>query len=65
MLVNNRDKVISLVGLEETGITQKVKLLLEASGAKIKSLKHKDVVSVTESTRGIWSGLHADNIYKI
>lgn len=63
--MNNRDKVISLVGLEETGITAKVKILLESSGAKMKSLKNAHVFSVTPSTRGIWSGLHVDDVYKI
>jgi large subunit ribosomal protein L43 len=63
--VNNRDKVISLVGLEETGIAAKVKILLESSGAKMKSLKRAEVFSITPSTRGIWSGLHVDDPYKI
>jgi large subunit ribosomal protein L43 len=63
--VNNRDKVISLVDLEENGIAAKVKLLLESSGAKIKALKRSDVVSITPSARGIWSGLHAEDRYKI
>ncbi|KAG8759500.1 hypothetical protein FRC14_005788 [Serendipita sp. 396] len=65
LYLNNRDKVISLVGLEETGIVAKVKLLLESSGAKIKALKRKEVVSVTPSTRGIWSSLHTEAPYKI
>jgi large subunit ribosomal protein L43 len=63
--VNNRDKVISLVGLEETGIAAKVKILLESSGAKMKPLKRAEVFSITPSTRGIWSGLHVDDPYKI
>ncbi|TFK76700.1 hypothetical protein BDN72DRAFT_783086, partial [Pluteus cervinus] len=58
--VNNRDKVIPLNGLEVTGIEQKVRLLLDSSGAKIKPLKRRTVESTTESARGIWSGLHAD-----
>ncbi|RDB28933.1 54S ribosomal protein L51, mitochondrial [Hypsizygus marmoreus] len=58
--VNNRDKVIPLNGLEVTGIQKKVTLLLDSSGAKIKSLKRRNVESTTEATRGIWSGLHAD-----
>lgn len=59
-LVNNRDKVIPLIGLEVTGIETKVRLLLDSSGAKIKPLKRRTVESTTESIRGIWSGLHAD-----
>ena len=58
-IVNGRDKVICLKGYEVTTIMQKVKLLLDSSGAKIKSLK-TPVESKTESARGIWSGLHAD-----
>ncbi|KAF9454968.1 hypothetical protein P691DRAFT_654735 [Macrolepiota fuliginosa MF-IS2] len=58
--VNNRDKVIPLNALEVTGIQQKVQLLLDSSGAKIKSLKRRPVESTTEAPRGIWSGLHAD-----
>ncbi|KAL9715990.1 39S ribosomal protein L51, mitochondrial [Leucoagaricus gongylophorus] len=57
---NNRDKVIPLNGLEVSAIQQKVQLLLDASGAKIKPLKRRPVISTTEATRGIWSGLHAD-----
>ncbi|KAK1226995.1 39S ribosomal protein L51, mitochondrial [Marasmius sp. AFHP31] len=57
--LNNRDKVIGLKGLEVTGIQQKVQLLLDSSGAKIKPLK-KTVESSTEAARGIWSGLHAE-----
>lgn len=59
-LVNNRDKVIALNGLEVTGIEKKVELLLDSSGAKIKPLKRRPVESRTEAARGIWSGLHAD-----
>ncbi|KAF4623956.1 hypothetical protein D9613_002038 [Agrocybe pediades] len=58
--VNNRDKVIPLKSLEVTAIQQKVKLLLNSSGAKIVPLKRRAVESTTESPRGIWSGLHAD-----
>ncbi|CAA7259996.1 unnamed protein product [Cyclocybe aegerita] len=58
--VNTRDKVIPLNNLEVTGIQKKVKLLLDSSGAKIVPLKRRVVESTTESTRGIWSGLHAD-----
>lgn len=58
--VNNRDKVIPLKSLEVTAIQQKVKLLLDSSGAKIVPLKRRAVESTTESPRGIWSGLHAD-----
>ncbi|KAG6891113.1 hypothetical protein C0995_014203 [Termitomyces sp. Mi166 len=58
--VNNRDKVIPLNGLSLAEINQKVHLLLDSSGAQIKPLKRRTVESTTQSTRGIWSGLHAD-----
>ncbi|KAL0950619.1 hypothetical protein HGRIS_007410 [Hohenbuehelia grisea] len=58
--INNREKVIPLNEFEVTGIQKKVELLLDSSGAKIKSLKRSTVESTTEAARGIWSGLHAD-----
>lgn len=63
--MNNRDKVIPLNGFEVTGIQQKVQLLLDSSGAKIKPLKRRAVESTTESARGIWSGLHVEEPFKI
>ncbi|GJJ09574.1 hypothetical protein Clacol_003797 [Clathrus columnatus] len=63
--LNNRDKVIPLNGFEANMIQQKVQLLLDSSGAKIKPLKHHAVESTTESPRGIWSGLHVDTPFKI
>ncbi|KAJ7068573.1 thioredoxin-like protein [Mycena amicta] len=56
---NGRDKVIALNKLEVTGIQQKLQLLLDSSGLKIKPLKRRTVESTTEAARGIWSGLHA------
>lgn len=64
-IVNNRDKVVGLKGYEVTQIEQKVQLLLDSSGAKIVPLKRKTVVSVTESARGIWSGFHTPEPYRI
>ncbi|KAH8834863.1 thioredoxin-like protein [Flagelloscypha sp. PMI_526] len=58
--LNGRDKVIALNRFEVTQIQQKVQLLLDSSGAKLKSFKRRPVESTTEATRGIWSGLHAD-----
>ncbi|KAJ7693537.1 hypothetical protein B0H17DRAFT_1277908 [Mycena rosella] len=49
--VNGRDKVIAL---------NKLELLLDSSGLKIKPLKRRTVESTTEAARGIWSGLHAE-----
>jgi large subunit ribosomal protein L43 len=58
ILVNDNEKVVPLNGFEVTGVEQKVQLLLDSSGAKIKSLKRRTVESTTQSARGIWSGLH-------
>lgn len=63
--VNDRDKVVPLNGFEVNGIQKKVQLLLDSSGAKIKPLKKRTVESTTESARGIWSGLHVDEVFKI
>ncbi|KAI0793339.1 thioredoxin-like protein [Abortiporus biennis] len=63
--LNNRDKVIPLQGFEVTGIAQKVQLLLDSSGAKIVPLKRRTVESTTEAARGIWSGLHVEEPFKI
>ncbi|EJU00981.1 hypothetical protein DACRYDRAFT_53536 [Dacryopinax primogenitus] len=60
LYLNGRDKVIALNGLQPTAIAEKVNLLLDSSGAKIKPLK-KPVESTTESVRGIWSGMHVEN----
>ncbi|KAI0762758.1 thioredoxin-like protein [Fomes fomentarius] len=63
--INNRDKVIGLKDFEVNGIEKKVELLLDSSGAKIKPLKRLTVESRTEATRGIWSGLHVEEPFKI
>ncbi|TFK57598.1 hypothetical protein OE88DRAFT_151897 [Heliocybe sulcata] len=63
--LNGRDKVISLKESEVTQIQQKVQLLLDSSGAKIKPLKRRVIESTMESARGIWSGLHVPELYKI
>ncbi|KLO20556.1 hypothetical protein SCHPADRAFT_816596 [Schizopora paradoxa] len=65
LYLNNRDKVIGLKGFEVTQIQQKVQLLLDSSGNKIVPLKRKTVVSSTEAARGIWSGLHVPEPYRI
>ncbi|GJE87839.1 L51/S25/CI-B8 domain-containing protein [Phanerochaete sordida] len=63
--LNDREKVIPLNGFEVTGVAQKVQLLLDSSGAKIKPLKRRTVESTTEAARGIWSGLHVEEPFKI
>ncbi|KAI0271633.1 hypothetical protein BC834DRAFT_922362 [Gloeopeniophorella convolvens] len=62
--LNDNEKVIGLKDFEVTSIEKKVQLLLDSSGAKIKSLKRRTVESTSESARGIWSGLH-DTPFKI
>ncbi|KAI6118344.1 thioredoxin-like protein [Pisolithus sp. B1] len=63
---NGHDKVIPLNKLQVTGIKRKVQLLMDSSGAKIKPLKGAWMVeSMTESARGIWSGLHVDTPFTI
>ncbi|KAI0761199.1 thioredoxin-like protein [Trametes elegans] len=63
--MNNRDKVVGLKGFEVNGIEQKVQLVLDSSGAKIKPLKRETVVSHNEAARGIWSGLHVEEPFRI
>ncbi|KAG8982988.1 hypothetical protein FRB90_006379 [Tulasnella sp. 427] len=63
--MNDRTKVIGLNKYDETTVRDKVQLLLDSSGAKIKSLKRRTVESRTESPRGIWSGLHVHEPFKI
>ncbi|TDL28846.1 hypothetical protein BD410DRAFT_760526 [Rickenella mellea] len=63
--LNNRDKVIGLKEFDVNQIQNKVQLLLDASGHKIVPLKRKTVVSTAESARGIWSGFHVQEPYRI
>lgn len=51
-LVNNRDKVICVRNLEPQEIADKVQLLLDSSGDKLKLEKGHPVKSTTESVRG-------------
>ncbi len=63
--VNDRTKVICLKGFDQRGVMDKIQLLLDSSGAKIRPLKGRAVQSTTESARGIWSGLHVEETFKI
>lgn len=63
--MNDREKVIGLKEFKLHEVEQKVQLLLDSSGAKIKSLKRRTVESSTEGARGIWSGLHVEEVFKI
>jgi large subunit ribosomal protein L43 len=64
-VVNERTKVIGLKKLTKSEVMDKIQLLLDSSGAKIKSLKGQPVQSTTPSTRGIWSGMHVEEPFKI
>lgn len=44
--------------LESTQVLEKARLLSEASGEKNKMIRGKNVVSINESVRGIWSPYH-------
>ncbi|RUS22024.1 thioredoxin-like protein [Endogone sp. FLAS-F59071] len=56
--LNGRDKVICVRKMSAPDIADKVKLLRDSSGAKLKKLTKKSVLSTTESVRGIWSPFH-------
>ncbi|KAG2187903.1 hypothetical protein INT44_000653 [Umbelopsis vinacea] len=62
--LNGREKVICVRNMAPFEIKQKVQLLKESSGAKLKNLTKRPVLSTTESVRGIWSPFHT-NPHKI
>jgi large subunit ribosomal protein L43 len=64
-VVNDRDKVICLKHFDLNGVQKKVQLVLDSSGAKIRSLKRSSVESTAEAARGIWSGMHVDEPFRI
>lgn len=64
-LVNGRSKEVCLKGLSHSEVTQRIQLLLDSSGAKIKALKGHPVQSTTPSVRGVWSGMHVEEPLKI
>lgn len=61
--VNGRDKVICVNNLQANQIQNKVAILLESSGAKIRNLKNDTLEAGpgNESARGVWSALHAQS----
>ncbi|KAF9519656.1 hypothetical protein BS47DRAFT_1370657 [Hydnum rufescens UP504] len=63
--LNGRTKVIGLGKLTKGEVMDKIQLLLDSLGAKIKSLKSQPVQSTTPSTRGIWSGMHVEEPFNI
>ncbi|GAA5991582.1 hypothetical protein JCM5350_002623 [Sporobolomyces pararoseus] len=58
--LNGRSKEICIRSLEPSSISQKVKLLLDSSGAKITPIRRPKVESTNESVRGIWSAFHEE-----
>ncbi|KAL1920741.1 mitochondrial 54S ribosomal protein mL43 [Calcarisporiella thermophila] len=58
LYLNGRDKVICVRNMSPSEIGEKVRLLRDSSGAKIKPMK-KPVISTSESVRGIWSPFHS------
>jgi len=55
--MNGREKAICVRNLEMNQIMQKVLLLRNASGQKLKKV-NKPVKSLNESVRGIWDPFH-------
>ncbi|GAA5913345.1 mitochondrial 54S ribosomal protein mL43 MRPL51 [Sporobolomyces salmoneus] len=60
LYLNGRSKEICVRSLEPSSISQKVKLLLDSSGAKITQIRRPKVESTNESVRGIWSAFHEE-----
>jgi large subunit ribosomal protein L43 len=60
--MNGRSKDICLRNLEKEQILKKVEILQKANGERLKTMK-KPVISQNESVRGIWSGLHGQEIH--
>ncbi|GAA5944184.1 mitochondrial 54S ribosomal protein mL43 MRPL51 [Sporobolomyces koalae] len=58
--LNGRTKEICVRSLEPSSIAQKVKLLLDSSGAKITQIRRPQVESTNESVRGMWSAFHEE-----
>lgn len=54
-----RRKDINLANLDANQVEQKLRHVVESSGAKIKVLKRRPVESKSEGARGIWSQLHS------
>ncbi|EED22888.1 mitochondrial ribosomal protein L43, putative [Talaromyces stipitatus ATCC 10500] len=57
--INGREKAICVRNFKPDEIMEKVNLLKQASGEKLKRQK-KPVTSLNESVRGIWSPYHGD-----
>lgn len=60
--INGREKVICVRNLEKEQILQKVELLRDANGEKVKRVKGGRVVgSLNEGVRGVWDPFHGTN----
>ena len=59
--INAPSRAICVKNLDETNVGMKAKLLKEASGEKAKRIKGgRNVRSLNEGVRGMWSGLHGE-----
>lgn len=57
--INGREKTVCVRNLEKEQVLQKVELLRDASGEKLRRVKGGKVVSSdNEAIRGIWSPMH-------
>ncbi|KAK4939191.1 39S ribosomal protein L51, mitochondrial [Elasticomyces elasticus] len=56
--INGREKAVCLRNLEKDQILKKVEFLVTNSGKKNELIRGKNVVSVNENVRGIWSPMH-------
>jgi len=63
--VNGRTKEVCLKEMSQSEVLDRIQLVLDSSGAKIKPLKGHPVQSTTPSVRGIWSGMHVEEPFKI
>jgi len=59
--INGREKAICVRNMEHKEIWQKVELLRDANGEKLKRVS-KPVQSINESVRGVWSPYHGNGM---
>ncbi|EXJ78851.1 hypothetical protein A1O1_09253 [Capronia coronata CBS 617.96] len=56
--INGREKAVCVRNLEKEQIVKKAEFLVANSGKKNELIRGKNVVSVNENVRGIWSPMH-------
>ncbi|GAA5835467.1 hypothetical protein JCM5353_000152 [Sporobolomyces roseus] len=61
LYLNGRSKEICVRSLQPSSIAQKLKLLLDSSGAKIVKIRRPRVESTNEPVRGMWSAFHEES----